>query len=154
VNVLLIVSLCLNIALVPVIAAVVVRAMHRETAIGSGGILAPRSVMEAVPAEQARIQKIIDAHSPKIHALRKDSVRARMAAFAALGAPDYSADKFAAALDRVSTADGALERESIAMMAQSLATLTPAERQAMVDKVKKRNRSWFWRTFRSRAGRE
>jgi Spy/CpxP family protein refolding chaperone len=154
VNVLLIVSLCLNFALVPVIAAVVVRAMHRATEIGSGGILAPRSVMAAIPGEQTRIQKIIAAHAPRIRALRADSVRTRMDAFAALAAPDYSAGKFSAALNGVAAADGALERESIAMMAESLAALTPVERQAMVDKVKKRNRSWFWRMFRPRAARE
>ena len=60
---LLIVSLCLNIALVPVIAAVVVRAMHRDTAIGSGGVLAPRSLMAALPAQSSAIQKVIDAHT-------------------------------------------------------------------------------------------
>jgi uncharacterized membrane protein len=153
-NILLIVSLCLNVVLVPVMAAVVVRAMHRASEIGSGGILAPRSVMAAIPAEQSHIQKIIDARTQKIRALRADSLRSRVDAFAALAAPDYSADKFVAALDRVAVADGALERESIAMMAQSLATLTPPERQAMVDKVKKRNRSWFWRMFRPNTARQ
>jgi ABC-type thiamine transport system ATPase subunit len=71
-----------------------------------------------------------------------------------LGASDYSPEKFAGALNQVAVADGALERESIAMMAESLATLTPAERQVMVDKVKRRNQSWFWRMFRHRAARE
>jgi len=154
VSILLIVSLCLNIVLVPVVAAIVVRATHRATEIGAGGILAPRSVMAAVPAEQARIQKIIDAHTGKIRALRKDSVRARLAAFAALGASDYSSEKFSGALSQVAVADSALERESIAMMAESLATLTPAERKAIVEKVKRRNQSWFWRMFRPSAARE
>lgn len=154
VSILLIVSLCLNIVLVPVVAAVVVRAIHFGTGIGAGGVLAPRSVMAAVPAEQARIQKIIDAHTDKIRALRKNSFHARRDAFMALSAPDYTAGKFAGALDRVAVADGVLEREFISMMAESLATLTPAERQAMVDKVKRRNQSWFWRMFRPRAARE
>jgi Spy/CpxP family protein refolding chaperone len=154
VSILLIVSLCLNIVLVPVVVAVVVRAMHRGTEIGAGGVLAPRSVMRAVPAEDARIQKIIDAHTDKIHALRKDSFRARKEAFAVLGASDYSPGKFAGALNQVAVADSALERESISMMAESLAALTPAERQVMVDQVKRRNQSWFWRMFRPRAARE
>jgi len=154
ISVLLIVSLCVNIVLVPVVAAVVIRALHRATEFGAGGILAPRSVIAAVPAEQARIQKIIDAHTNKIRSLRKDSVRTRKEAFAVLAASDYSPEKFAGALNQVAVADSALERESISMMAESLAALTPAERQAMVDKVKRRNQSWFWRMFRPRAARE
>lgn len=154
VSILLIVSLCLNIVLVPVVAAVLIRAMQRVTEIGAGGILAPRSVMATVPAERSHIQTIIDAHTDKILALRKDSFRTRREAFMVLAAPDYTAEKFAGALDRVAVADGALERESISMMAESLATLTPAERTAMVDKVKRRNQSWFWRMFRPRAARD
>lgn len=153
-NILLIVSLCLNIALLPVIAAVVLRAVHRAGEIGAGGILAPRSVMTAIPAEAPQIQKIIDAHTPKIRALRAASVRTRTDAFAALAGSNYSADKFSSALERVATADSALERESIAMMADGLAVLTPAERQAMVKKIQKRNRSWFWRMFRGNAARQ
>lgn len=149
-NILLIVSLCLNIVLLPVLAAVVIRAMHRDTAIGAGGILAPRSVMAAIPAEQGAIQKVIDQHTAKLRALRQESIRTRKEAFAVLGAPTYTPEKFAVALNRVHDSDGALEAESIAMMAQSLATLTPAERQALVDRVKQRNRSWLFRTFRPR----
>ncbi len=145
---LLIVSLCLNIALVPVIAAVVIRALHRDTAIGSGGVLAPRSVMAAIPDERAPIQKVIDAHSAKITALRQASIRTRREAFAVLAAPDYTPEKFAAALAAVTDADHALEAESVAMMSDSLAKLTPAERAALVEKVRKRNRSWLWRMFK------
>lgn len=148
---LLIVSLCLNIALVPVFAAVVIRALHRDTQIGSGGVLAPRSVMAAIPDERAHIQKVIDAHSAKIRDLRQASQRARREAFAVLSSPDYTPAKLSAALGAIAAADAALETESVAMMGDSLATLTPAERQAMVDKVKKRNNSWLFRMFRPRA---
>jgi hypothetical protein len=53
----------------------------------------------------------------------------------------------------VARADDALERENIAMMAESLAVLTPAERQEMVMRTKARSRSWFWRMFRPRPAR-
>jgi len=152
-NILLILSLCLNVALLPVIAAIVIHALRHDGAIGSGGILAPRSVMAALPGEQAPIQKVIDAHTAKLRALRLESLRTRRQAFAVLAAPDYTPENFARALNRVRDADSALESESIAMMAQSLATLTPAERQAMVEKVRKRNRSWLFRLFRPRAPR-
>lgn len=148
---LLIVSLCLNIALLPVIAAVVIRALHRDTEIGSGGVLAPRSLMTALPDTRAGIQKVIDAHTAKISELRRNSAHARRQVFEALAAPDYAPAKLSAALDGVTAADTALETESVGMLGQSLAVLTPAERQAIVEKVRKRNRSWLFRMFRPRA---
>jgi Spy/CpxP family protein refolding chaperone len=147
---LLIISLCLNIALVPVIAAVVIRAMHVDTQIGSGGVLAPRSLMAALPDQRANIQKVIDAHTAKIRALRRDSVRTRMDAFELLGSPGYTPDRMAAAFAAITAADAALERESVAMLNDTLAVLTPAERQAVVERVRRRNRSWLFRMFRPR----
>jgi Spy/CpxP family protein refolding chaperone len=147
---LLILSLCLNIALVPVIAAVVIRAMHVSTQIGSGGVLAPRSLMAALPDQSANIQKVIDAHTAKIRALRRDSVRTRMDAFALLGSPGYTPDRMSTAFAAITAADGALERESVAMLNDTLAVLTPAQRQAIVARVRRRNRSWLFRMFRPR----
>jgi predicted membrane metal-binding protein len=152
-SILLIVSLCLNIALVPIFALVIYRAAHRVPEIGAGGVLAPRTVMEAVPAERDRIQAIVDAHTPKIRALRAAALLARKEAFHALGRTDFSPELFNKTLADVSSADGALERENIAMMAESLAALTPAERQEMVERTKARNRSCFWRMFGRRAAR-
>lgn len=148
---LLIVSLCLNIALVPVIAAVVIRATHRDVQIGSGGVLAPRTLMTAFPSDAGKIQKVIDAHTPRIRALRRGSIDARRDAFRMLDAPGYTPEKMAKALDAVHDADTALEGESIAMMNDSLATLSPEERGALAEKVRKRNRSWLFRMFRPKA---
>ncbi|HEY0301072.1 MAG TPA: periplasmic heavy metal sensor [Rhizomicrobium sp.] len=148
---LLIVSLCLNIALVPVVAAVVLRALHRDTQVGSGGILAPRSVMAAIPDARVSIRKVVDAHSAKILRLRQASARARREAFDVLAAPDYTPGKFAAALNAVTAADTALETETVAMMGDSIAVLVPAQRAAMVEKIRKRNRSWRWRMFKPKA---
>lgn len=150
-SILLIVSLCLNIILIPILFAVVVGAVHRGSVVGAGGVLAPRSVMAAVPNERDRIGAIIDGHAPKIAALRAASAEARRQAFMTLAAPEFSQDSFNRSLTAVANADDALERENIAMMAQSLAVLTPAERQAVVRRTKAR--SWFWRTFRSRPPR-
>ena len=145
---LLIVSLCLNIALIPVIGAVVVRAMHRDVQIGSGGILAPRSLINAFPSEGGKIQKVIAAHTPAIRERRHASVQTRIQAWQVLGASDYTPDKMAKALDAIHAADTALEGESLAMMNDSLAALTPDERMALVEKIRKRNRSWLVRMFR------
>src|SRR5689334_14159665 len=87
---LLIVSLCLNIVLIPVIGAVVIRAMHRDVQIGSGGVMAPRSLVNAFPSEAGRIQKVIAAHTPTIRELRRASVQARIQAWQVLGSPDYT----------------------------------------------------------------
>src|SRR5258708_35117639 len=152
-SVLLIVSLCLNIVLIPIIAAVVIRAAHRDGVVGAGGVLAPRSVMAAVPGERDRIQAIIDRHAPRVISLRSVSAQARREAFMKLAAPDFTQAAFLKSLSTVQNADNALEHENIAMMAESLAVLTPVERQAMVTRTKARNRSWFWRMLRPRSPR-
>ena len=149
-NWLLIVSLCLNVVLVALIATAIVRIAHRPMPIGGGGVLAPRSIMAALPGASGPIQKVIDAHAAKIRALRMASVQARRAAFRELSAPDYSPQKLAAALEAVRAADSALEAESIAMMRDSLNTLSPADRQTMVERVRARNRAWWFRMFRPR----
>jgi uncharacterized membrane protein len=150
-NWLLILSLCFNVVLVALIVTAVLRAPQRPPAIGSGGVLAPRSIMAALPDAAGPVQKVIDAHTPKIKALRQAAGRARRAAFRELAAPDYTPQKLTAALEVVRTADSALEAESIAMMRDSLATLSPQDRQTMVERVKARNRSWWFHLFRPRA---
>src|SRR4029078_2581871 len=97
-SVLLIVSLCLNVLLIPVIAVIIFRAAHHVNAVGSGGVLAPRSVMAEAPAQKDRIETIIARHEPKIRALRAAAADARREAFRTLGAPDYTPDKFHKAL--------------------------------------------------------
>ncbi|HUO90395.1 MAG TPA: periplasmic heavy metal sensor [Rhizomicrobium sp.] len=147
-NWLLIVSLCLNVVLVALIVTAILRAPSRPAAIGGGGVLAPRSIMAALPDAAGPIQKVIDAHTAKLRELRLASVRARRDAFRVLASPDYTPDKLAAALEAVRAADTALEAESIAMMRDSLATLSPADRRKIVDRV--RSRSWWFRRFRPR----
>jgi Spy/CpxP family protein refolding chaperone len=151
-SVLLIVSLCLNLLLIPVIAVVIFRAAHHINQIGAGGVLAPRTVMAETPAQSDRIAAIIAKHEPRIRALRAAAADARREAFRTLGAPDYTPDKFHKALAAVSDADSALERENIAMMAESLATLTPQERADLVTRARGRFR--FWRPFRQRGMRD
>jgi uncharacterized membrane protein len=145
---LLLVSLCINIVLILVFVGVMYRALHRETTIGSGGLLAPRSLMTSLPDERFKLQKIIANHTPAITTLRAASFRTRREALDVLGSPDYTPDKLTTALHAVTTADSALETESVAMLGESLAVLTPAERSAIVEKVRKRNRSWLFRMFK------
>ena len=153
-SVLLIVSLCLNLLLVPVVAVVIYHAAHRGYEIGSGGVLAPHTVMRAVPEKQAQIEAVVAAHTPKIRTLRAASVRARRDAFRALSSPDYTPEKFRQSLAAVASADAALERENLAMMSESLATLTPSERDTVVARTRARSRFWLWHLFQSRPPRQ
>jgi len=149
---LLIVSLCLNLALNGGIAVAVYRLAHPDMSVGGGGPLSPKSVMAAFPDRQPAIAQVIAAHQAKILELRRAAAVARRDAFRELADPDYAPQKMAAAFKTVAAADAALEVESIGMMNDSLATLTPAERQALVDRVRKRNRSWFFHMMRRRNG--
>ncbi len=145
---LLIVSLCLNVALIAGIAVVAWRVGHFDIFAGSGGPLAPRSVMAEFPDREPAIEKIIAAHHDKLADLRHGAALARRDAFRQFAAPDYTPQKMASALDAVATADVAIEREAIVMENESLATLPPAQRQALVERIKARNRSWFFRMLK------
>jgi hypothetical protein len=143
---LLILSLGLNVILVVFIVAAALRGPLRPPPIGGGGMLAPRSIMAALPNAAGPVQQVIDAHTPKMRALRLAAANARREAFRELAAPDYTPQKLTAALETVRVADGALEAESITMMRDSLKTLSTADRQTLVERV--RNRSWWFRLFR------
>jgi uncharacterized membrane protein len=148
-NTLLIVSLCLNAALIVIVAAGLWRAAHPLAA--QRGILSPYGLMREVPAERDRIQAILESHSAELRSLRAASGDARLKAVDSLDAPDYALAKFEAALKAVGTADAALEDKLIDTMNESFAVLSPAERKAVADSIKRRNRSWLFQTFRNRA---
>ncbi len=149
----LIVSVLINVALIAAVATVAIRIAHRDDRIGSGGVLAPRTLMEEFPDRQAAIQKAIDAHAPRLAALRKASLRTRFAALNALSAADFSVAKNQAALDAVAAADAALEAEYVRMEGDGVAALSAGQRAALADRIKARGRSWQWRMLRGRGAR-
>lgn len=150
-SVLLIVSLCLNLALIGLIAITFMRTgMGRfEPHDGKVG-LGAQSLMRMVPAEQTKIQAIIDAHRPKMRELRHQAILARGESFRLLAAKDFKADDFAKSLASVDAADAALEAETMAVTAQSVAVLTPQERQDIAGKIQKPDRAELRRFFRRR----
>jgi len=152
-NWLLILSLCLNVALVGGIAVVAWRIGHFDIFTGSGGPLAPRTVMAQFPDREPAIETIIAAHQARLADLRHNAATTRRDVFRLFASPDYTPQKMATALDAVATADVAIEREAIVMENESLATLSPAQRQALVERIKARNRSWLFRMFRRQGGR-
>src|SRR5215472_17494219 len=96
-NVLLIVSLCLNVALAAMIAVGVYSASQRNHLRGfAGGPLAPQALMAEVnnPQERAKIQAVIDRHAARMKELRIESVQARGAAFRIFAEPSFTPQDF------------------------------------------------------------
>jgi uncharacterized membrane protein len=148
---LLIISLCVNVALLAFIAVVLWRAAHVDHSVGAGiSPLAPKSVAAEFSNRAGAIGAAIDAHRAKILTLRAASVATRRDAFALLGSDDYTPQKMQAALAAIAKADAALEAEDIRMSADSLAILSPDERKTFVERLKRRNASWLYRTFHQR----
>ena len=148
-NVLLIVSLCLNAALILILAIGLWRTTHPFAS--QRGILSPYGLMHEVPAKRDQVQAILDSHTAELRSLRVASGDARLKAVASLDAPVYSPAKFAAALKAVGTADAALEAKLIDTMNESFAILSPDERKTVADKVRRRNRAWMFQAFGTRA---
>ena len=150
-NALLIVSLCLNVALIAMIAIGILNAVVRNHLRAMpGSPLAPQALLsEVTDAERPKIQAVIDAHLPRLRELRKESTEARIDAFRIFAEPTFSQNDFSHALDRVRAADMAVQDEGAKMTADAVAQLTPAERQAIAQKIRERARPG-WKLFMPR----
>jgi len=149
-SVLLIVSLCVNVALIALVAIAVLRAGPRTFEPRKEGALGAHALMRMVPAETAKIQAVIDSHHQRMRELREQAMQARAESFRALTASEFDAGAFAKSLAAVQNADAALEAESLKVTADSVAVLTPAEREHVAGKVEKPDRVWLRRFFRRR----
>lgn len=154
-SVLLIVSLCLNLALIGLIAITFMRTgMHhfggREGHEGRGGkvALSAQALMRLAPGEEAKIQGILDSHRKQLRELRQQAMQARSEAFHFLESRDFKPDDFARSLAAVQSADAALEAETMKVTAESVAALTPAERETVVSQVRKPDRAGLRHFFR------
>jgi len=151
-NVLLIVSLCLNLALIGLIAIAYMRTGTHDFTGHEGRAgkvtLSAQALMRMVPAKETTIQEIVDARRKNLRELRKNAVRARVEAFRILESRDFKADEFAKALAAVQNADAALEAATMKMTAESVAVLTPAERESVVHQVRRPDRAELRRLFR------
>ena len=152
-SVLLIVSLCLNLALIGLVAITLVRGgmgMHRFEPREAKLTLNAQSLMRMVPAEENKIQNIVDAHRKRMHELRRDAMQARAESFRLLEDRDFKANDFEKSLAAVQTADAALEAETMKVTAESIAILTPQERAEVAGKIKSPDRAMLRRFFRAR----
>jgi uncharacterized membrane protein len=140
-NVWLIVSLCLNLALVAVIVGGVINAMRNGHP--PPGLFGPHVLIDfASPDERVKIKAVMDAHAGKIEALKKADMAARQTAFAMFSGETLDPAAFEKALDAVDDADDAVRREEVRVVSESVAQLSPAERQALSDKARKRMKWW------------
>jgi uncharacterized membrane protein len=147
-SVVLIVSLCLNLALIGLIAIAMTRGPRGFEPHEPKGGLSAQALIRMVPAEESKIRSIMEAHHARVHELRGDAMRARAESFGVLSSPEFREDDFAKSLADVEKADAALQSEIMKLTAESVASLTPAERQVVAAKVKRPDRSWFKRFMR------
>lgn len=146
-SILLIVSLCLNLALIGLAAVMFMRGLEpHEPKAG----LSAQALMRMVPAEKDKIAGIIDAHRARLHELRQQAVQARAELFNVLSAPDFDKAAFAKSIATVQSADAALEAENLKTTADAVAVLTPKERESVAGMVHKPSHSWLRRMFRKR----
>jgi len=142
-NVALVVSLCLNLILIGVIAMGLWRAHVMMMPPPEGpGMLAPQMLMRLAPAEADKIRGILQAHRDRLMQLHQAAMDARRAAHSAFLSPDYNQKAFDDALERVHQADAALEAERLKVVSESIATLTPEERRTLVAWTHDRGHGW------------
>jgi uncharacterized membrane protein len=147
--VLLIASLCFNVALVALIAIAMIRfGGHHNELHSHRRELGPQAIARMVPAERDRIQPIIDAHRPRLRALRAAAMQAREHSLQLLGASDFNAAEFAKSLAAVEAADTAFQAEIVSATSESVAVLTKEERQTLAQNVRKPGRSLLKRMIR------
>jgi uncharacterized membrane protein len=161
-NVALIISLCINLLLVGIIAMAVMRVhFFPPPPFGGPGMmqfhgrghgmqlwqmqqsLTPQAFQRAAPAKAAKIESIIGAHRPKFRELGASSIDARRQAFEVFSQPNFDKKAFDDSLARVQATDAALEKEILSVVSESAGTLTPEERKAVA--AERGNRGgWFW----------
>ena len=146
----LIVSLCFNCFLAGIVVLGAWRAIHRaHAAIPVRQLLMPQAVKLLLPGdEQGKLDTIIAAHRQALDTDRDRAVESRAMAFREYESRDFDAAKFAADLEAVRAADGALEDEAFKTMTETAAKLTPQERQKVADHLKHELWAARWKTGR------
>ena len=147
---LLIASLCLNLILLGLILVGVGRVVQAGFIAQPGGPLAPGQIMRSLPPDQAEKVRVLQRqHQPALRQARQGARKARLAAFRLFAGPNYSPESFAAALENVRAADAKLEEEAIALSRDVIGSLTPEQRQTIVQRIRTgANRPWWRRMLR------
>jgi uncharacterized membrane protein len=141
-RVLLIVSLCLNVALVVTI--VVAFAIGFRQGFHHMPFSAREFLAQASGDERASIQRVVDVHRDKMKVLRKASMDAHRRALELFEEATFNKNDMASALDRMHMADDAVRAEATRESIDSMALLSPEERKTIGEKMRRRARWWGW----------
>jgi len=169
-HVALIISLCINLILVGLVAVPIVRMHFFAPPFGGPGMmgfhphghgmmlwqmqqsLTPQAFQRAAPAKADKIKAIMESHHDRFRQLGASSIDARRQAFEVFSQPNFDKKAFDGALGRVQAADAALEKEILSVVSESAVTLTPEERKAVAAEREGRG-GWLWhRRFGDRFG--
>ncbi|HEY1837817.1 MAG TPA: periplasmic heavy metal sensor [Rhizomicrobium sp.] len=136
-NIWLVLSLCLNVVLIAMVAVGFARAWQREHDAQMGGAFSGQSIVAHLPADRAaKVQAVIDAHATKLAALADAAQQARLNARLVFMSPDYQTPVYAQAQAKILAADDALETEKMKQLTEIGVLLTPDERKAIVDRAR------------------
>lgn len=135
-NILLIVSLCANVALVAIVVMGLLSAARHA---GVFANLSPQGLMaDSSWDERARLRAVLDGHAARLKALRMTDLQARRALMQTLAASALDTSGFASALKSVRTADDALREEQEKVTVEFVSQLSPNERAAIAERVRRR----------------
>ena len=148
-SILLIVSVCLNVALIAMIAAAIAssvfRHSHERWARGPLGINA--LVEAATPDERSRIEAIIKNHQSRLRELARDADSERAAAVRTFAQPTFDTAEYERTLDKIRLTNDLLQAEASRMMVEAASQLSPQERQELADRAARKS---FWHPWRHR----
>jgi uncharacterized membrane protein len=145
--ILLVLSLCLNVALIAMLVVGMGRSGGRFFA--GPGVMAPGQIARGLPSQQReKILDLVAEHREAMRDRRRAARRARLEALRVLDAPDYASADFGRALDDVRTADAALEEGAISLQRDVIDTLTPAQRKEVAERIRARRAGPWWRRAR------
>ena len=144
----LIVSVCLNIALIALIAAAVASSVfHHPRPRWAQGPLGLNALMDAAkPDERSRIEAIIESHKSRLRDLAKNVADERAAALGIFAQPTFDKLQYEKALDQARLANDALQAEVGKMMVEAVSQLSPQERREVAERA---HRS-FWHSWHHR----
>lgn len=150
-NVALIISVCINLVLVGIIATAVVRIHYFHPMMPGGGrmggpgmagmaerqqvrlIMSPHVLMAVAPDKQDALHAVASSHRDRMDTLRDTAITARRDVLQIYEAPMLDRAALDQALGRMQAADAALELEAIKTASEASAILSADQRKRVLD---------------------
>ncbi|HEX2593114.1 MAG TPA: periplasmic heavy metal sensor [Rhizomicrobium sp.] len=135
----LILSVCLNVVLIGMLVVGMMRAWHHKQE--ATGAFSTLSIIGHLPPDRAAaVQKIIDAHTPRMNQLKNEALQSRLAARKIFASPTIDQEAYRKAQEGMRAADDAIEVEKLSQMHDISTVLTAEERKAIVDRANHQGR--------------